>query len=248
MRTALLADIHANLEALEACLAHAHAAGAERFVFLGDLIGYGADPAACLDIVMAHAAQGAPVVLGNHDAACLGYLADEMHTAARFALEWTRAQLDEAQTAFLAGLPLQASQGDCLYVHASPFEAPLWPYVLGPDDAADALGACIAPLIFVGHVHLPILFSILPEAGRPVLVEAHPGEPVVLAAHRRWLCVVGSTGQPRDGNPAACYALHDDAAGTLTQQRVDYDVRTACAKILAAGLPPWLGERLLKGE
>lgn len=248
MRTALLTDIHANLEALEACLAHARAAGAERFVFLGDLVGYGADPAACLDIVMAHAAQGAPVVLGNHDAACLGYLADEMHAAARFALEWTRAQLNDAQTAFLAGLPLSERHGDSLYVHASPFQPQLWPYVLGPDDTADAFAACAAALIFVGHVHLPILFSAMPGGGKPALAEARPGEPVVLAAHRRWLCVVGSAGQPRDGNPAACYALHDDEAGTLIQQRVDYDAQAACAKILAAGLPQWLAERLLKGE
>ena len=247
MRTALLADIHSNLEALQACLAHARREGAGRFVFLGDLVGYGADPVACLEIIAGLAEQGAPAVRGNHDAACLGGILPDMSYTARDAIYWTRDQLGARERAFLAGLPLAVAEEDRLYVHASAEQPEAWPYITGTLDAARALAATAARIVLVGHVHEPLLYFTtpggIPRAFRPV-----PGVPLPLSEFRRWLVIVGSAGQPRDGNPAACYALHDPAAGTLTHFRVPYDAQAAAKKIIDAGLPEQLAWRLIKGE
>lgn len=145
MRTALLADIHSNREALEACLAHARREGVDRFAFLGDLLGYGADPVACLDIVAGLAAGGAPAVLGNHDEACLGGQLDAMHYVARDAIYWTRKQLGPREREFVAGLPLSIGETDRLYVHASSERPQDWLYITGTQDAARAGGGDGAP-------------------------------------------------------------------------------------------------------
>ena len=118
MRTALLADIHSNLEALEACLAHARRRGVERFAFLGDLVGYGADPLACLDIIAGMVEEGALALRGNHDEACLGGQLEAMHFAARDAIYWTRERLGPRQREFLAGLPLTHEEGERCFAHA----------------------------------------------------------------------------------------------------------------------------------
>lgn len=247
MRTALLADIHSNLEALQACLAHARREGAGRFVFLGDLVGYGADPVACREVIADLAEQGAPTVRGNHDAACLGGILPDMSYTARDAIYWTRDQLGARERAFLAGLPLAVAEEDRLYVHASAEQPEAWPYITGTLDAARALAATAARIVLVGHVHEPLLYFTtpggIPRAFRPV-----PGVPLPLSEFRRWLVIVGSAGQPRDGNPAACYALHDPAAGTLTHFRVPYDAQAAAKKIIDAGLPERLAWRLIRGE
>ena len=247
MRTALLADIHSNREALEACLAHARREGVDRFAFLGDLLGYGADPVACLDIVTGLAAGGAPAVLGNHDEACLGGQLDAMHYVARDAIYWTRKQLGPREREFVAGLPLSIGETDRLYVHASSERPQDWLYITGTQDAARALEAATARLVFSGHVHEPLLYFTTP-GGAPRAFRPVPGVPLPLSDFRRWLVIAGSVGQPRDGNPAACYALHDAAAGTLTHFRVPYDVHAAAGKILDAGLPERLAWRLIAGE
>jgi diadenosine tetraphosphatase ApaH/serine/threonine PP2A family protein phosphatase len=247
MRTALLADIHSNLEALRACLAHARREGVDRFAFLGDLLGYGADPLACLDIVAGLAGQGSFAVCGNHDVACLGGHLETMSFAARDAIYWTREQLGQRERDFLAGLPLAVDEGDRLYVHASPQRPEEWIYLVGAQEAGQAFAATGARIVFVGHVHQPLLYFTTPT-GAPRLFQPVPGVPLPLSDFRRWLVIVGSAGQPRDGNPAACYALHDSAAGTLTHFRVPYDAETAAAKILNAGLPEQLAWRLIRGE
>src|SRR4051812_33075554 len=119
MKLALYADIHSNLEALTACLLHARNLGAERYAFLGDLVGYGADPVAVLNVIEEYAANGAIVVLGNHDATTVGRPADPLNASAQAAIDWTRRQLGERERAFLAGLPLTVRQADMLFVHAS---------------------------------------------------------------------------------------------------------------------------------
>ncbi|MBK7136701.1 MAG: metallophosphoesterase [Rhodocyclales bacterium] len=247
MRTALLADIHSNLEALQACLAHARREGAGRFVFLGDLVGYGADPVACLEIIAGLAEQGAPTVQGNHDAACLGGILPDMSYTARDAIYWTRDQLGPRERAFLAGLPLAVAEEDRLYVHASPERSHEWIYITGIQEAESAFSATEARIVFVGHVHEPLLYFTTP-GGALQLLHPIPGVPLPLSDYRRWLVIVGSVGQPRDGNPAACYALHDSAAGTLTHHRVPYDALAAANKILEAGLPEQLARRLPRGE
>ena len=247
MKRALIADIHSNLEGLTACLAHAREQGAEAFAFVGDLVGYGADPAAVLELVRGLAAEGAPVVRGNHDGAILDSGSDTMNKSAEAAVEWTRRQLDDGQRAFLAGLPLSARQDDVLYVHASAEKPGDWTYVSDPLRAGQSLDSTSATYVFSGHVHEQMLYY-MAGGGRPVAFKPMPGVAIPVPAHRRWLAIVGSAGQPRDGNTAAAYALLDTTKRTLTFHRVPYEWAKAAAKIRAAGLPEGLARRLERGE
>lgn len=246
MKLAILADIHANLEALEACLAHAQRQGARTHAFLGDLVGYGADPHACLAVVRRLAEQGAIVVRGNHDEAALGGLCADLHPAAREAAIWTRRQLTADARAFLESLPLQVMQGDSLFVHASAANPAAWAYVTGAPAALRCLRATTAQVVWAGHVHVPMLyFSRQDGVG---VFSPQPAAPVPLLPGRRWLALAGSVGQPRDGNPAAAYLLFDTATETMTSFRVPYDWMGAAAKIRAAGLPETFAARLEHGE
>ncbi len=248
MKLALLADIHGNLEALRACLDHARAEGAERHAFLGDLVGYGADPGAVVDLVAAHVAGGAIAVLGNHDAAAIAGEAPSMHEAAARAISWTHGRLSDEQRAFLAALPLVVDEGERLFVHASA-EAPAeWPYITDSLRAERCLAATrAARYVFCGHVHEPVLYT-QGAAARPVPFRPVPGVAIPVPPHRRWLAVVGSAGQPRDGSTAACYAMLDTSRRSLTFHRIPYDWRAAVAKVRAAGLPESLARRLERGE
>jgi diadenosine tetraphosphatase ApaH/serine/threonine PP2A family protein phosphatase len=247
MKLAVLADVHANLEALAACLAHAEAHGAERYAFVGDLVGYGADPVAVLDLVEGYAGRGAIVVRGNHDAAVLAGRGDTMHEAAEEAVEWTRARVSGRHLAFLASLPLLVREENMVFVHASADAPDQWNYVTDPLHAARSLDAAQASYVFSGHVHEPVLYY-TSAAARPVPFRPVPGVPIPVPARRRWLAIVGSAGQPRDGNTAACYALADLGRATLTYHRVPYDWPAAAAKVRAAGLPERLALRLERGE
>ncbi len=247
MKLALLADIHANLEALRACLAHAREQGAERLAFLGDLVGYGADPGAVVDLVASEVEKGALAVRGNHDEATVAGDSEFMHQTAGEAIAWTRERLTEAQRAFLARLPLVVREGPLFLVHGSPETPGEWIYVTDPLRAAHALVAAgDASWVFCGHVHEPVLYTA--GASRPVPFRPVPGVAIPVPPRRRWLAVVGSTGQPRDGNTAACYAMLDTDRTTLTFFRVPYDWRAAADKIRAAGLPESLARRLERGE
>jgi diadenosine tetraphosphatase ApaH/serine/threonine PP2A family protein phosphatase len=249
VKLALLADVHANLEALDACLAHARAAGAERLAFLGDLVGYGPDPGPVVDAIRAEVERGALAIRGNHDDAAVSGNAESMHQAAQHAIAWTRERLSEAQRAFLAGLPLVAREGRLLLVHASAEQPAEWIYVTDPARAAASLSASgpEARWVFSGHVHEPVLYT-QGATARPVPFRPVPGIAIPVPPHRRWLAVVGSAGQPRDGNTAACYAMFDTDRAALTFHRVPYDWRVAAAKVRASGLPETLARRLERGE
>jgi diadenosine tetraphosphatase ApaH/serine/threonine PP2A family protein phosphatase len=248
VRWALLADIHANLEALQACLEQAGREGAESYAFVGDLIGYGADPSAVIDIVEEHARRGAVVVRGNHDAAALENSAETMNPSAARAVLWTRKQLNQRQVAFLDALPLTARREGILFVHASAASPGQWTYVTDPARAADSLEMSKgATWIFSGHVHEQALYF-ASAGGRPVAFRPKAGIAIPVEARRRWLAIVGSVGQPRDGRTDACWALFDDARQTLTFHRVAYDWAQAAAKVRAAGLPERLAHRLEHGE
>jgi predicted phosphodiesterase len=248
MRLALLADVHANLEALMAVLAHARAQGAEALAFLGDLVGYGADPVAVLERVEDEAARGALVVQGNHDAAVLDPdVAAGMNSTALAAIVWTRAQLGAPERAFLASLPLVVRRGDATFVHASA-EAPAeWLYVTEAAGAGRSLAAVETPWTFSGHVHEPVLYYTC-ASERPLPFRPVPGVAIPVPRRRHWLAIAGSVGQPRDGRAAASYAVLDDVRCTLTYYRVAYDWPTAAAKVRAAGLPERLAARLEHGD
>ena len=232
---ALLADIHANLEALEARLAHARGAGANRYAFLGDLVGYGADPAAVVEVVRRHAALGAVVVQGNHDASIAGSSGD-MNEHAREAILWTREALGADAKAYLASLPLAVNEGRFCFVHASADRPARWEYVEEGNAARRSVDAAGATWTFSGHVHRQTLYF---DAGGAAMGEfqPRPGTTIPVGHRRRWLAIAGSVGQPRERNPAAAYALFDDAGETLTFHRVPYDHHAAARKLRAAGLP-----------
>lgn len=246
MKLALFADIHSNLEAITACLAHAQALGADRYAFLGDLVGYGADPLAVLDIIEQYAADGAVVVLGNHDAAAIGRPADPLNASAQAAIAWTQAQLGDRQRAFLTALPLTVRDGNTLFVHASAAAPERSIYVTGPAEAERSIRAGNAVYIFCGHVHEPKLYY-LGADGRPMPFRPVSGTPIPIGKHRQWLAIVGSAGQPRDRINKACYAIADLERSRLTFFRVPYDHDSAAQKIRAAGLPERLARRLERG-
>ena len=246
MLIALMADIHANREALEACLSHARAHRSQRWVFLGDHVNYGADPEWVVETIMDYVSAGAVALLGNHDAA-VAERRSAMDGPALTAIEWTRVQLGAAQRTFLAGLPLTFEQDDTLFVHAEATAPRKWNYVTDREDAARSLRATECRISICGHVHKPATYN-LSETGHLTAFQPITGAPLPLLRHRRWLAVLGSVGQPRDGNPAASYAMLDTERNELTYLRVPYDVDTAAAKIREAGLPDVLAERLRWGQ
>lgn len=253
MLIALLTDMHANLEAFRACLEDAERRKADRFVFLGDLVGYGADPVAVTQLAMRYVACGAVAIRGNHDDAAVSDQS-RMTADAEAAIAWTRSALDDGSRRFLDQLPMQATEEDRLYVHADASAPRAWRYVSDVDSARRSLEATEARLTFVGHTHKPRLFRL---RGSDATTPAAPAEverlripaatPLHLVRDSRWLTVLGAVGQPRDENPAAFYALFQVKAQELTCQRVDYDVAVAAAKVRAAGLPERLASRLLRG-
>jgi diadenosine tetraphosphatase ApaH/serine/threonine PP2A family protein phosphatase len=243
---AIFADIHANRQAFAACLDFARARGAERMICLGDFVGYGADPEWTVDTVMGLVDAGAMAVRGNHDNA-IGSTAESMNAEAQAAIEWTRGRLSAVQRRFLAELPLTRQEDDRLYVHSEASTPSKWRYVQSTADAARSIQATSAHVTFCGHIHQPALYSMSAAAKMTGFVPSS-GVPVQLLAGRQWLAVLGSVGQPRDGNPAASFAMLDTATSEITYCRVPYDIEAAANRIRANGLPLWLADRLAAGR
>lgn len=246
MRIALLSDIHANLPALEACLAAAAKLDAARLVFLGDFVGYGPDPEAVVARVAPLVQAGAIAVLGNHDKAVLVPTRD-MNPVARQAIMWTREKLSETSKSFLAGLPLEVRLNDILFVHSDASDPAAWNYVTGSEAARASLSGCTAAITFCGHVHVPAVYC-LSSTGKIVSHAPAQGVAIPLLMQRKWLAVIGSVGQPRDGNPAAAFALYDTSTRTVTYHRAPYDVERVSQHVRDVGLPDFLADRLLKGH
>lgn len=246
MLLAIFADIHANRQAFSACLEFARARGAERTILLGDYVGYGADPGWTVETVMGMVDRGALAVLGNHDQA-ISAPTNTFNAQARAAIEWTRGRLGAEQRRFLEQLPFALQDGDCLYVHSEASDPADWRYVQSSSDAARSLMATSLHVTFCGHIHSPALYSMSAAAKMTSLVPTS-GVPVQLLPGRRWLVVLGSVGQPRDGNPAASFAILDTATKEITYCRVPYDIETAARRIRDNGLPRWLADRLLVGR
>ncbi|NQW81220.1 MAG: metallophosphoesterase family protein [Polaromonas sp.] len=250
MKLALLSDIHANIQAFDACLSHAHAQGARQFALLGDLVGYGANPLEVLDRVQTLAAGGALIIKGNHDEMAVSPPVEVAHVGSSTAA-WTHAQLSPDQHAFLDHLPLTLQQGAVLLVHASVNDPERWRYVTDERSASASLDAAAdrpdVRYVFGGHVHDQVLYYRGAGAGL-MPFKPTPGVAVPVPRHRHWLAIVGSVGQPRDGNPQAMYALFDPDKAQLTFQRVSYDHHAAAAAIRRAGLPAYFADRLEAGQ
>ena len=246
MRIAVLTDIHGNREAFEAVLADVAAHGVDRIAILGDLVGYGPDPGWCCERAAELVEGGAICVRGNHDNAAAGR-PEAMSSLARRAMDWTRDRLGDAHVDFLAALPMTAEAEGVLFVHASASEPEAWSYITSDTRAAPSFRATRARLILCGHVHIPLLASC--DIGGVVRQQVfRAGLPIPLLPSRRWLAVIGSVGQPRDGVPQAAWALVDTDRAELTFRRTPYDTASAANRLRAAGLPEELAIRLLQGK
>ena len=246
MLLAVLSDIHGNRQAFEACLKVARATGVERFILLGDFVGYGADPEWVVDTAMELVAGGAVAVRGNHDQA-VNSSAETMNADAQIAIEWTRGRLDTAQRRFLAELPMLVEDSDRLFVHSEASSPQRWHYVRSTADAAKSLISTSAHVTFCGHIHRPALYSMSVTAKMTSFVPK-TDVPVQLLRGRQWLAVLGSVGQPRDSDPSASFVLFDTVSCQITYCRVPYDIASAANKIRENGLPPWLADRLSQGR
>jgi len=237
--------VHGNLEALTAVLADAAAQGALGILCLGDLVGYGADPVACVEQLGERAVC---VVTGNHEYGALGLMdLDWFNPLARAAALWTRGRLDEDHRRYLQGLPVRTTLEDATLVHASPRHPDEWDYLISAEDGFEVFGDFDTRLCFVGHSHRPGAWS-LGSSGPEHVAHLTPSQSrVKLEDGRRYIINVGSVGQPRDRDPRAAYAIWDRDDRAVTIQRVEYDYRTAAAKIIAAGLPRPLADRLANG-
>lgn len=246
MLIALFADIHANRQAFSACLTQAREQGTQRIVMLGDYVGYGADPEWAVTTAMELVDKGAVAVRGNHDSA-VANPREQMNLEAQIAIEWTRGELGTAERQFLADLPLTVNDGERLYVHSEASNPPAWIYVTSTVEASRSLALNPAQITFCGHIHQPAIYSMSATAKMTAFTPT-TGSAVPLLQGRRWLAVLGSVGQPRDGNPAASYAILDTDKHELTYCRAAYDIEQAADAIRKQGLPVWLANRLFQGR
>jgi diadenosine tetraphosphatase ApaH/serine/threonine PP2A family protein phosphatase len=240
VRYAILSDIHGNLDALQAVLVDA-GARADALICLGDVVGYGPQPQACLELM---AERAVALVAGNHEHGVAGLLdLDWFNPHARAAVEWTQARLDHDHRRYLAALPLVAELGDATLVHASPAQPGEWDYLVSAEDGFGAFPGFPTRLCFVGHSHRPAVWS--QGSWGP---EFQPGGfDVMIDAGRRYIINVGSVGQPRDRDWRAAYAIWDVEACRIVGRRVAYDVAAVRGKIVRAGLPKFLADRLASG-
>lgn len=240
MRYLLVSDIHANLEALEATLAVAEDLDPCQIMCLGDVVGYGADPANCLDTIGNHANL---ILAGNHDLAVAGVVPyDSFNDIAKKSIEWTRNALTPEDCELLGNLPLQYIDGDYCFAHASPMEPMEFHYIRTLDDVATVFNHIGQRFCFVGHTHLPVLVRLDEKTGKMEVVRENK---IQLDDKCRYFVNVGSIGQPRDNNPDACMVVLDEDESTLEFLRVPYDISVSQEKILSNGLPSFLAERLL---
>ena len=245
MRVGIFSDVHANLEALQAVLRRYEEARIDRYVCLGDTVGYGANPNECCQIVrdLTHV-----VILGNHDAACCGRMsAERFNPAARTAVEQHARMLEPVHMAWLARLPYGVTYGKLLLCHGSPYRMEEFPYLMDEMDVAEILENVSPPesLIFVGHTHRGTTFIYREKPSLRIWED--PRETLRIQPEQGYIFNVGSVGQPRDGDWRASYAIFDTETGTFELKRTEYDVDTASQKIERLGLPITLSERLFLG-
>jgi predicted phosphodiesterase len=240
MRIALFGDIHANLEALEAVLADAREQHCSDYVCLGDVVGYNANPAECLEIVRE---MNCPVVKGNHDEDASGdHSLETMNPTAATALMWTREQLNQEQREWLRKMRMVRQVADFTVVHSTLDQPMNWNYVTNRFDAMSNFSYQFTQVCFHGHTHVPRVYI------KDSKVHEVAAESVVIELGSKYFINVGSVGQPRDGDWRSCYAIYDIESRLIVFRRIEYDLAKTQKKILDAGLPPMLAERLADGR
>lgn len=246
-KIAIFGDVHGNIDALETVLADCREQGIDAYLCTGDVVGYGARPSECLQIVRD---LGCPVVKGNHDhyAATDENDTDDFNPAAALAMQWTRDNISQEERAWLAALPFTIVKIGIALVHSTMDKPEGFGYVFDNKQAEANFTRQVPPVCFHGHTHCPMIF----ERQSTGVCHIDPGElkdgVFRLSPGRKYFINVGSVGQPRDGDPRASYAIYSPADRTVRFRRLEYDVAAAQEKILAAGLPPRLAERLAAGR
>lgn len=241
MRYAILSDIHGNLEAFRAVLADISRRRADMIWCLGDIVGYGPDPHACLDLLKR---QRQLTVPGNHDLAAMNMIASsDFHPDADESNRWTKEQLVDSDMAFLGTLPPTAEKEGCTLVHASPRD-PIWEYMRSAEVAAQNLASFQSQVCLVGHTHKPAVFRCIDNT---CVEEKFPDDAPLDLGKTRFILNPGGVGQPRDGDPRASYAIFDGGSRSVQLFRVAYDIAATQAKMLKAKLPQALIARLSYG-
>jgi diadenosine tetraphosphatase ApaH/serine/threonine PP2A family protein phosphatase len=247
VRVAAISDIHANLPALEAVIEAVDAVGVEEIWCLGDVVGYGAEPDECADLVRERCTV---CLVGNHDLAVLGALdVASFSEAAAEAVAWTKDNVTERTLELLRELePIGLRQGIALF-HASPRD-PVWEYVLSAEQADACMDVQPERITLIGHSHVSLFFTRPsgPEQDQDIRGAQSSDDTLLDLAEGRWLINPGSVGQPRDGDPRAAWLELDTEERTARFHRVGYDVERAAASISAAGLPRRLADRLHVGS
>ena len=236
MKTAVISDVHSNIEALTAVFSDMEEAAIERVICLGDIVGYGADPEECLRLIKEKCDE---VVAGNHDCAVRDLEEYSLlNPYAAEAIDYTRSILTEEWKSYLESLPMIFKENEIVYVHSSPHKPENWSYIVSREDALYEFRYFKGSAAFVGHSH---------KSG----IYCHDGDTfddeVILNENKRYIINVGSVGQPRDGNSNAAYAVYDDKLRCVNINRVAYNVESAAEKIIDAGLPSFLSSRLTSG-
>lgn len=243
MRIGIFGDIHGNIDALRAIIGSLQDCGAERLYCTGDVVGYGAAPGECIDLLRD---LRIPCAQGNHDQAvsATGAVDQQMRPEAREAILWTRKQLSKAQLRWLAALPARIDEDGFTVVHASHVPVPEWAYILNERSAIGNLLFQRCPLAFNGHSHVPIYLAHRP--GERVRLDLLRN--ILLPNGHRFMIGVGSVGQPRDGDPRAAGVVYDTVVRSVRLLRGTYDVAAAQRRIRQARLPDDLADRLAQGH
>ena len=242
MRYGIISDIHGNLEALQAALDDLSKERIDKYLCIGDVVGYGADPNTCIRLVKS--LDPAVLIAGNHEWGVAGLLGLEYFTEiAGAAIVWTKSALGRDEIEYLSSFKLAHEADKFTLVHGTIESPEKFYYMMTSDDARKNMELTKTPLCFVGHTHVPgIFYSYDGKVGYA------PGPKVNIDRDKKYMINIGSIGQPRDSDPRACYAVYDDGEETVEIRRSSYDIASAQAKILKAGLPKSLALRLALGR
>lgn len=243
LRALIVSDIHSNLEAFQSVIEDVESRGGfDQIWSLGDLVGYGPDPVACVDLLRSYSHQA---VAGNHDLASIGKLSLEaFNSHAKAANEWTATQLGREQAEYIAGQQLKLELDEFTVVHGSPRD-PVWEYVITVSAAVASFMHFDTYWCLVGHSHIPFMCHPSEEGAT---FANFPGDTPVILGEDRIIINPGSVGQPRDGDPRASYLVFDESASSIVHHRVAYDIPSTQEKMTKVGLPKFLIDRLAVGR
>lgn len=242
MKLGFFSDVHANLEALEACILDFRAENLDKLFFIGDAVGYGPSPDKCVELINEIAEVK---LMGNHDYAALGLMeTDYFNQYAAESMGWTKNYISEKTIEIMSDFELKYVIDDTLLIHSSPREPESWHYILDMEDAEENFDFFTQKICLVGHTHRPYIVS-KSESGDAILSKETEE---IIKDEYRYLINIGSVGQPRDGDPRSCYLIYDTEKKLARLKRVSYDVKGTQKTMAEVGLPEYLIDRLAVGR